>query len=101
MKNQNDIYKSKHLSIELKIRYFKCFQESIFLYNSSLWTITSTTAKCIDAFHRKQLRLALGFHYTKTISNEEIYKITKEKHQPDNPLMNPSDKKTEKLVDQN
>ena len=77
MKNHYHIYTSKHLSIELKIRHFNCFQQSIFLYNSELWTITDTQEKAIDAFHRQQLRYALGIHYPKKISNEKLYKLAK------------------------
>ena len=33
--------------------------------------------KKIDAFHRRQLRYALGIHYPKKISNENLYKLTK------------------------
>jgi len=79
MRNNREIYKSKHLSIDTKIRYFKCFETSIFLYNSALWTITPTLAKSIDSFHRRLLRKVIGFQYPKKISNQNIYKLTKER----------------------
>ena len=68
MKNHKRIYKSKHLSHDLKIRHFNCLQTSNFLYNCALWTLTATMEKNIDAFHRRQLRYALGIHYPKKIS---------------------------------
>ena len=78
MKNSKEIYKSKHLSISTKIRYFNCFETSIFLYNCSIWTITPTLAKSIDSFHRRLLRKAIGFQYPKKISNEDLYNLTNE-----------------------
>ena len=42
MKSHRKIFKSKHLSLDLKIRYFNCFITSIFLYNCALWTLTSS-----------------------------------------------------------
>ena len=77
MKNHKQIYNSKHLSQNLKIRHFNAFQTSIFLYNCSLWTLTLTMERKIDAFHRRQLRYALGIHYPKRISNENLYELTK------------------------
>lgn len=77
MKNHKHIYHSKLISLKLKIRHFNCFQESIFLYNCSLWTLTQTLSKSIDAFQRKQLRYALGIVYPKKISNNDLYTVTK------------------------
>ena len=77
MKNSKHIYKSKHISLDLKIRHFNTYQASIFLYNCSLWTLTPTMEKSIDAFHRRQLRYAIGITYPRKISNEDLYNLTK------------------------
>ena len=79
MKNHRNIFKSKHLSIALKVRYFNCYISSIFLYNCALWTLTASMLKSLDSFHRRMLRNAIGIHYPKKISNEDLYKITGEK----------------------
>ena len=80
MKKHKHIYKSKHLSIDLKVRHFNCYQTTIFLYNASLWTLTPTMENRIDAFHRRQLRNVIGFHYPKKISNVDLYRLTNEHH---------------------
>ena len=76
MKNSKAIYSSKHLSIHTKVRYFNCFETSIFLYNCALWTLTPSQVKTIDSFHRRILRKAIGFQYPKKISNQDLYKLT-------------------------
>ena len=48
------------------------------MYNSELWTITKKIETSIDVFHRKLLRTIIGRHYPNNISNEKLYKITKE-----------------------
>jgi len=75
-KNNRHVYKSHHLSISLKMRHFNCFESSIFLYNCSRWTLTPSMNKALDAFHRRQLRYALGVYYPKMFSNDELYQKT-------------------------
>ena len=76
MRNNREVYKSKHLSIQTKVRYFNCYESSIFLYNCALWTLTPTLAKSIDSFHCKLLRKAINFQYPKIISNKDLYHLT-------------------------
>ena len=54
------------------------FVESTLLYNSELWSLTNTLNNKLDAFHRRLLRYAIGAHWPKKISNEDIYEITKQ-----------------------
>ena len=68
MKKFEATYKSKNLSIATKVRTFNAFAASVFLYNSELWTITSTTANKIDSFHRRMLRQAINIRWPKKIS---------------------------------
>ena len=64
------------VDIKIKIRAFNCYVSSIFLYNRELWSITSTIAKSINAFHRRLLRtLCLNIHWLRTISNEIYMKL--------------------------
>ena len=52
----NHIFTSKKISIDHKIRIFKVYAESVFLYNSELCVLTQTQEDKIDAFHRRLLR---------------------------------------------
>ena len=47
---------------------FKTHLESIFLYNSELWTITKTQEKQIDSYHRWMLRKIIGIKWPETIT---------------------------------
>ena len=78
MKNNRSLYSSKLVSMSVKLRHFDCYQTSIFLYNCGLWTLNNSQELRLDAFHRRQLRYAIGFVYPKLISNEELYRLTKQ-----------------------
>ena len=78
MKAKKKIYHSRRLSNTFKVRYFVAFAESVFLYNCELWTLTQTEEKKIDAFHRRQLRWALGIFYPRIITCKELYNATKQ-----------------------
>ena len=53
MKN---IIENRKTSIPTKKRIFKCYIESILLYNSELWTMTKKLNDEIDVFQRNQIR---------------------------------------------
>jgi hypothetical protein len=76
MKNKKHIYSSNRLSFKFKCRYFVTFAESIFLYNCELWTLTKTLENKLDAFHRRQLRYAMGIIYPRKISSKKLYRLT-------------------------
>ena len=46
------ILKSKLVSEPVRIRIFRAYIESIFLYNSELWNLNNTLERSIDSFHR-------------------------------------------------
>jgi hypothetical protein len=48
--------------------------ESVFLYNSELWTLTKQLEKEIDIFQRKIIRRAFNIKWFDKISNEDLYK---------------------------
>ena len=77
MKNFEHIYNSKRLSVQMKIRHFKTFIESVFLYHSEIWTTNKTINDSIDAFHRRLLRYAIGVKYPKIMSDKQVYEMTK------------------------
>ena len=49
--------------------------QSALLYISELWAITNTLNSKFDAFHRKILRYAIGLHWPKKISSEDLHRI--------------------------
>ena len=73
---------SRRISTNIKIRVFKALIESIFLYNCETWGLTTAQENSIDVFQRKLLRNILGIRYSahNWISNDELYKITKQEH---------------------
>ena len=72
-----NILTSKKTSLCVKIRVFRALIESIFLYNSEIWTLTKGLECEIDVFQRKILRYILGIRYSARnwISNEDLYRI--------------------------
>ena len=75
------IFNSKQISESVKIRIFKALLESIFLYNSELWTLTKTLESKIDSFQRRLLRKILNIRWnpeTNWLTNEELYQRTKQ-----------------------
>ena len=73
-----EVYHSKNLSIDQKIRQYRMYVESTLLYNCELWTLNKTLSDKLDAFHRRLLRYAIGTVYPKIIKNDSIYEITKQ-----------------------
>ena len=53
------------------------FWQSVFLYNSELWTLTKTLEKDINVIQRHLLRSILNIYYPKVISNKDFYEKTK------------------------
>ena len=77
IENMKSIFNGK-VSLSVKLRAFECYVAAIFLYNSELWTLTSTLEKAIDSFQRRLLRTAcLNAKWPKKISNHDLYEITK------------------------
>ena len=71
------IWKSK-LTVERKVFIFNAIVRSIFLYNSALWTITSSITKRIDSFQRRLLRNVINIKYPKVITNLDLMNKTKQ-----------------------
>ena len=72
------IYTNNKLANKIKIRIFNACTESIFLYNSELWTASKKIENKIDSFHRRLLRKAINIKWPKKISNEKLYRITQQ-----------------------
>ena len=67
------IYKSKRISIKVKIRTFNTYTPSIFLFNFELWTLTETLQDSIDFFQHRLLRRVINIRWPKLISSEKLY----------------------------
>ena len=77
-KSLKPILENRKIWTSTKSRIFDTYISSIFLYNSSTWTITETQEKQIAAFQRKMIRInVLSVKWPKKISNDETYRITK------------------------
>ncbi|KAK4307731.1 hypothetical protein Pmani_020521 [Petrolisthes manimaculis] len=81
MRKLEHIFTNNRTRKRLKIRIFKACVESIFLYNSELWTVNKTTANKIHSFHRRMLRKAINIKWPRKISNEQLYNKTKHHQQ--------------------
>ena len=71
--NFKHIMESKKVSTETKMRIFQAFVNSIFLYNSELWTLTKALAHKIDVFQRSLLRRVVGTRRVEKMSNIDLY----------------------------
>ena len=67
---------SNEVSEGIKLRIFKAYVESIFLYNSELWTLTKTLENIIHSFQRRMLRKAIHVKWPRTINNKDLYEPT-------------------------
>ena len=76
MKNYDHVYNSRRLSVQMKIRHFRTYIESVFLYHSEIWTTNKTINNSIDAFHRRLLRYAIGVKYPKIMPDKQVYEMT-------------------------
>ena len=75
-KKFDNIFKSKIINKDLKIRTFNVYIACIFLYNSETWVVNKTLEDKIDSLHRRLLRYTLGIQYPDTITNRELKRIT-------------------------
>ena len=71
------ILKSRLVNQSVRIRIFRAYIESIFLYNSELWTLANTLERSIDSFYWRLLRKVIHVTWPRVITNEELYKRTK------------------------
>ena len=74
--NLQKTLKSNKLSKKTKIKLFQTFIQSIFLYNSELWSTTKKLENKVDALQRTLLRRTLKIHWPETITNKKLYEVT-------------------------
>ena len=61
------------MSREIKIRLFLVTVESVLLYNSETWALTSALTKSLDGANTRMLRMALNISWKQHVTNEELY----------------------------
>ena len=66
-------------SNDLKIRLYNVFVKSILLCNCGTWGSSEKLMGKLDKAHRRHLRMMAGIFYPDRISNENLYKMFKEK----------------------
>ena len=77
-KNLKPLFKNRKIWRTTKSRAFDTYISSVFLYNASTWTITTTQEKQIDAFQRRMIRInVLNIKWPKKMTNDRVYKISK------------------------
>ncbi|BFY99655.1 hypothetical protein BsWGS_02695 [Bradybaena similaris] len=73
-----NIWRSRDLSIETKIRLFNTNVKSVLLYGADTWRTTKLTIKRIQTFMNNCLRRILHIHWPDTISNDRLWERTKQ-----------------------
>ena len=72
LNGMNNIWKS-YLSDQLKRNLFRAIVESVLVYGSTSWTLTSALEKRIDGAFTRMLRAALNKSWTDHLTNTELY----------------------------
>ena len=69
---------SKKISFTIRMKLFRTYITSVFLYNSELWTLTKKLENEIDVFQRNILKKIMKIKYPIIIKNDELYDRTNE-----------------------
>ena len=72
----SNIWRTKSISKETKIRLFTSNVQSVLLYGAESWRITKSSQNRIQTFINSCLRKILGIHWPDRISNEDLWKRT-------------------------
>jgi len=72
MLSLNNIWNTKHLSIQTKVRVYQTLVLSILLYASETWTLLASDIQAIESFHMKCQRRILGIRWHDFVHNSEV-----------------------------
>ena len=76
--NLRRFFENDKLTINLKLKMINTYIESIFVYNSEIWTLAKSIEESINAFQRRIVRrYCFNIKWPKTFSNQDLYKKTK------------------------
>ena len=73
-----ELWKSKHISLNTKVRIFNTNVKAVLLYGAESWKYSSINNAKIQSFANRCLRKMVGIWWPNKISNEELWKITKQ-----------------------
>jgi len=76
MSSLDCIRKERRLPIPIKTRVYLALVQSVLLYDSETWTVTSADAKSLEAFHMKCQRRILRISWRQFVRNSEISALT-------------------------
>ena len=71
-----NIWKSKNISLAVKIRLYESLVISTLLYGAESWPLSVTQMKTLEAAHHKFQRRLLGITWRDKVRNEDIRKKT-------------------------
>jgi len=72
MSSLNNIWNTKHLSIQTKVRVYQTLVLSILLYALETWTLLVSDMKAIESFHMKCQRRILGIRWHDFVRNSAV-----------------------------
>ena len=72
MSSLSNIWNTKHLSIQMKVRVYQTLVLSILLHASKTWTSPTSDMRAIKSFHKKCQRRILGIRWHDFIRNCEV-----------------------------
>ncbi|VDP24093.1 unnamed protein product [Schistosoma margrebowiei] len=73
-----NIWNSKQLLTNIKVRIFNTYVKAVLLYGTETWKTTTTTIKKVQVFINSCLRKILNIHWPDTISNSLLWERTNE-----------------------
>ncbi|VDO71025.1 unnamed protein product [Schistosoma margrebowiei] len=71
-----NIWNSKQLSINIKVRIFNTKIKAVLLYGAGTWRTTTTTIKKVQVFINSCLRKILNIHLCDIVSNSLLWEST-------------------------
>lgn len=74
----NRIWKTRNLVLRTKINIFNACVKSVLLYGCETWHVTNAITTRIQTFINRCLRRILGIWWPRTISNEQLWRITEQ-----------------------
>ena len=72
------IWKAKNISLKTKLQIFNSNVKSTLLYSSETWKITTNILNKIQTFFNRCLRRLLGIYWPNTITNANLWDLTKQ-----------------------
>ena len=68
----SNIWNTKHLSIQTKVRVYQTLFLSILLYASEIWTSLANDMKTMESFHMKCQQRMLGIRWHDFVGDSEV-----------------------------